>query len=240
MDEEELSLSDEIIAEASEVFATFDRDGLNAVPSSELGNMMNAMGLFFPLSVNANLITFKDKKKPLFSNTLKQYKTCIRRFSASGKLTLFAFLSIVDMHLSAMNPKFIDNFMLTYESQIAKGRHYFAIKGQKVPSGFDMKDMKNYMTASELRKILLGVCKKEVLTDAQVSEYLKSVGIVDSNGTMDYAAALKKFGRFDIMTSWRDELPKSPAPSSSLPVLDAAHLALEAEIRNAGGSKISF
>jgi len=198
------------------------------VPASELGNMLNALGLFFPLSDNVDLITFKDKKKSLFTNTLKNYKECIRRFSASGKVTLFAFLSIVDMHLSALNSKYIDDFMLTYESQTAQGRHHFSIKGKRVPSGFNMKDKTNYMAAAELRNVLTGVCAKERLTDDEVKEYLKIVDIKDSDGTMDYAAALKMFSRFGIMTTWRDELPKT---KPSIPILDAEHIALEEEIR---------
>ena len=227
MDDETLKMSEDTIAQAAEVYATFDRSGSNAVASSELGNMLNSLGLFFPLDDNVDLITFKNKKKTLFTNTLRNYKECIRRFSASGKITLFAFLSIVDMHLSAMNPKYIDDLMLTYESQTAKGKHYFSIKGQRVPSGFDMKDKTNYMAVSELRNVLLGVCAKERLTEDEVNEYLKLVDIKDSDGTMDYAGALKMFGRFGIMSSWRDELPKK----STLPVLDAAHMALEEEIR---------
>ena len=71
MEDETLELSEDVIAQAAEVYATFDRNGSNTVSSSELGNMLNALGLFFPLGDNVDLITFKNKKKK-FSRMIKK------------------------------------------------------------------------------------------------------------------------------------------------------------------------
>ena len=60
------------------------------------------------------------------------------------------------------------------------------------------------MKASELRQVLLNTCGEEKLSEKEVDEYLSIVGIEDSNGTIDYAAALKKFSRFGIFSDWKD------------------------------------
>lgn len=206
--------------------------GKSVVDVKYLGEMMNCLGLFFPHASPVVLTGIGNKPKTILPYSLKEYEEMVLRLSASGKVTPFAFLRIVEHHLRKMKKSEIDEFMLTYESYDAKGRLFHGIKGLPSPEAFDKKNKSLYQKAAELRHNLLHTCKEsERLTDTEVDEYLKCVGIEDSKGTVDFAKNMKDFSKYGVMCRWSNR---------SLPLITSEHRALEMDIVKAARKRSSF
>ena len=90
MDEETLNMDEDTIAQAAEVYATSIKKLTNAV-ALLIGKHVELVGIVFPLADNVDLITFKNKKKTLFANTLRNYKECIRLILRERKITCSRF-----------------------------------------------------------------------------------------------------------------------------------------------------
>jgi len=214
------TLSEVDIAEAREVFCSFDKLATGSVPVSKLGDLMNSLGYFCsntekPLYIRPHVFKASQQPDPvpLIPYTLKEYIGMGSEHAPGsverGLLPFETFLYILNIHVSSLNSKSIDDLMLTYEGVLddagkrVKGRHYWEIKEGKVPDGFNPQASSNFMSAAVLRQVLMNVCQDEKLTEDEVADYLKAVGM-DSKGKLDYEGCFKKFSRSKSYSGWAD------------------------------------